>query len=511
MKAAQAGWCSTSLVALVVAFCAGACGSKKDSNAGDDTDPNVEQVASQADRAIDAAPAGDPGELHVGVGPCGLGSKVATPAGDDPSAGAGPKAAPKGQASGTVTVTSSKIEGDFDKELVERYLRLYTPRLRFCYQRALAVGQPLAGVVNVVFDVDEAGKVTGPTMTGTDRDNLFACFAAAFESRAFPKPENGVVRVHARVVLTAGDEGDPQQLPPKSKRPAPVDAPVGSYDYERVSAAFAPSTGALRSCLEPPRVSDPALRGTFGIGFTVPASGAPTSIAVDTALDAEVHECIAGVIGKIVFPTHELKLAQNVMCYFEYGAVPPDEARNGAPVIEITAAGVTIDGAAVTSVSDALAKSVGAKPVGSFAVVRAGPDVSYGDVHAVIAQLQAAGVRYIAMDAKAAAGWEAVYTPPAPQARYHGRPLVRDPLHIHISTDAIRVRGAKKIRAKNSKHDFDAVADAMGTLVSKPTYAHRSDVAVQADADVPYSAVTRVIQDAVRHGLTQIDLQAPTR
>ena len=107
MVAAQSGRCSARLIALVVAFCAGACGSKKESGAANvDTDPHAARVASggDADRAIDAAPAEPAGELHVGVGPCGLGSKPAS-AGEHPSKGAGPKAAPKLAASETVTVT----------------------------------------------------------------------------------------------------------------------------------------------------------------------------------------------------------------------------------------------------------------------------------------------------------------------------------------------------------------------------------------------------------------------
>jgi hypothetical protein len=500
-------------VAVVLAIGVAACGSKKQSeDQGSDPGAGTERSSLIGESTDASAPTPDSGALRFAAGPCGpspqpgngrAGGAGADVDGPGVEAGSG-KGAPDGlrvpeEPKGTVKVSLKTVDGGLDEAVVRRYLRRYVSRLRFCYQRALSSGPSFGGTVKAKLVIDAEGKVINVGLSGNGRDGLFTCLKSAFASRAFPKPtDGGVLHVTAAVELIPGKDKAGSGRPMRKKRPPrkkPPAVPVASYDYEKVFGVFAAGSGSLQACIEPARATDPAVRGTFGIDFAVGDTGTASAVVVDSLLDDGAKTCIADATSKLAFPTHELKLTQHVRCYFEYGSVPAAESRKGAAVVDATGGGAT---AALIEPD-------------SLVVIRATPDTTYEAVYKTVSDVRASGARYIAFDAQAGSAWEPAYTPPMPQARFHGDELAREPLHIHITTDAIRVRGAKKVRATDGKHDFDAVGDAMTTLTGKATYAHRTDVAIQADKDVAYATLIRVIRDAVRHGLTHVDLQAPNR
>lgn len=510
-------------LAVVMVFSVAACGSDRD-EAEPATDPGSEadrtsQIVGPTDAA--AATPADSDSLRFEAGPCGpaphSGTSSAPAGGGDlggtgggggagapglvvpgPTPGGGAPAKPRApkQPRGTVTVSVTEVDGSIHRDIVDRYMRRYSSRLRFCYQRALGNGRGFDANVGAKLIVGGDGKVVKVELDGTNRGTLFSCLEAALTSRAFPKPDDGgITTVNAVVKMKLNDGGGASPVPPVGKGPPAPRVPVGSYDYEQVFDVFASNVDSLRACVEPAYAADPAARGTLSVAFTVGDTGAAASVDVDSELDDTAKSCLADATSRLAFPTHPLKLAQHVRCNFEYGTLSADEARKTATIIDATAGGAP--GAVFQS--------------DRLVVIRATPEAPYEAVYQTVADARASGAVYFAFDAPSGDDWQAAYTPPMPQARYHGDPIERDPLHIHIADDAIRVRGAKKIRAKDGAHDFDGVATAIATLTGKPTYAHRTDVAIQADKDVPYSALIRVIQAAVRHGLTHVSLQAPNR
>ena len=91
------------------------------------------------------------------------------------------------------------VMGSLDREIIARVLRRATSRLRYCYTRALQKNPSLKGRVTVSFLIDQRGRVSSSTASGTVGDkSVERCFAGAIKSQIFPEPKGGgIVRVKA--------------------------------------------------------------------------------------------------------------------------------------------------------------------------------------------------------------------------------------------------------------------------------------------------------------------------
>jgi hypothetical protein len=99
-----------------------------------------------------------------------------------------------------ITLGTPTIQGDFDKNILRRYVRRYMNRLRYCYERQLLVSPTLAGTVTARFTIAPGGKVTSSTATGVDAE-LAGCVSKAIAAIEFAKPRGGKVDVTYPIVF----------------------------------------------------------------------------------------------------------------------------------------------------------------------------------------------------------------------------------------------------------------------------------------------------------------------
>ncbi|MCG8422141.1 MAG: AgmX/PglI C-terminal domain-containing protein [Proteobacteria bacterium] len=89
------------------------------------------------------------------------------------------------------TANQPRVVGDMDREIIRRYIRRQRQRLRYCYERQLAVEPNLAGTVNATFLIDGHGAVIASRASGLHSEPVEACVARVIKSIRFPRPSGG--------------------------------------------------------------------------------------------------------------------------------------------------------------------------------------------------------------------------------------------------------------------------------------------------------------------------------
>ncbi len=95
-------------------------------------------------------------------------------------------------------VTSSGL----DRAIIQRILRAYLPRIRYCYERRLRVNPNLRGRLLVSFTIDGAGRVSQVRSAGLD-PGVGSCVEQVVRIMRFPRPQGGgVVNVRYPFIFT---------------------------------------------------------------------------------------------------------------------------------------------------------------------------------------------------------------------------------------------------------------------------------------------------------------------
>lgn len=106
----------------------------------------------------------------------------------------------------TMSESAPTVTGSLPKDVIRRILRAHFPRMRYCYEKALATDPKLAGKVTVNFGIDKSGAVTDPKITdGTIADaTMRACIVTAMKAISFPAPDGGPVTVTYPLIFNPG-------------------------------------------------------------------------------------------------------------------------------------------------------------------------------------------------------------------------------------------------------------------------------------------------------------------
>jgi hypothetical protein len=90
----------------------------------------------------------------------------------------------------TLSVGQPVVQGDLDKAIIRRYIKLAARKITYCYEKELLAKPALDGTVSVEFVIDGQGKVTKSTASGVD-PNVASCVADAIKAIEFPAPKGG--------------------------------------------------------------------------------------------------------------------------------------------------------------------------------------------------------------------------------------------------------------------------------------------------------------------------------
>lgn len=134
----------------------------------------------------------DPAQVQR-LRPCGR-SERGTVAPDDPVADplANPGVNPGDRLRATATLQS--IDGQYDEQVLRRYMRRKLIRWRDCYVKRLATRGDLRGTMTATFQIDAQGHITD-IKTGELDPELSACVAPTLATVQVPRPTQGAVRV----------------------------------------------------------------------------------------------------------------------------------------------------------------------------------------------------------------------------------------------------------------------------------------------------------------------------
>jgi TonB family protein len=101
--------------------------------------------------------------------------------------------------------------GGLDKDTIFKVVRRHQSEIKFCYERALASDQKLAGKVTVAWTIDPTGAVSEANLAEStlDNANVEACVLERIRRWRFPEPMGGgVVAVSFPWVFSAAGSGE---------------------------------------------------------------------------------------------------------------------------------------------------------------------------------------------------------------------------------------------------------------------------------------------------------------
>lgn len=93
-----------------------------------------------------------------------------------------------------VTTDQSQIVSDgLDRKIIQRYIRMYRNRIRYCYERELRKNPFLTGKVEVSFRIEANGKVYKSSIKRStlNNDRVEQCLARRIRIIQFPAPKGG--------------------------------------------------------------------------------------------------------------------------------------------------------------------------------------------------------------------------------------------------------------------------------------------------------------------------------
>lgn len=96
-----------------------------------------------------------------------------------------------------VRLGSMTVTGALSQEVIGKTIRAQMPKVRQCYDKALASSPGQKGQLKVRLAIDREGAVTTAGNGGTDLQNeeLVGCVLRAFWSMKFPQPKDGIVLI----------------------------------------------------------------------------------------------------------------------------------------------------------------------------------------------------------------------------------------------------------------------------------------------------------------------------
>lgn len=260
--------------------------------------------------------------------------------------------------------------GDLDKTIVRRYLRRQSPKLTYCYEKALLADSKIAGVVATVFTIDVEGNVSSATADGGS-PTVAACMSTVIKSMQFPKPKDGTaVEVRQSFTLVPGRIASRPIVSAPVIRPAP-------RDWKNPLPIF---EAAIAECLRP----HPKSSGVLAIDLAYDKLGAATSVTVN-GVDDPIGQCIAKVIKPV---KHGANTSER--CPIAFGAL----ALADTP-LTITVAADTKPQDVLDKVRAHAAEARKAAPPAAMlgpVVVRAGAPTLMGEVNAIVTAITSAGV-----------------------------------------------------------------------------------------------------------------------
>jgi len=103
----------------------------------------------------------------------------------------------------TVSMGQPVANGDLDKAIIRRYVKIHVDELQTCYTHELATKPSLAGTVSTQFTISPTGKVASCTAAGVD-PAVSTCVANTIKAIEFPKPKSGSVQVNFPFTYRAG-------------------------------------------------------------------------------------------------------------------------------------------------------------------------------------------------------------------------------------------------------------------------------------------------------------------
>jgi hypothetical protein len=90
----------------------------------------------------------------------------------------------------TLSLGQPNANGDLDKAIIRRYVKMNLVKIQYCYEKQLLAKPDLKGTVSVQFFIAPTGKVASAAASGVDPD-VASCVANAIQQIEFPKPKGG--------------------------------------------------------------------------------------------------------------------------------------------------------------------------------------------------------------------------------------------------------------------------------------------------------------------------------
>ncbi len=416
----------------------------------------------------------------------------------------------------SLIVGQPTVGSGFDPAIVKRYVRRWTQALTFCYDQGAEVTPGLAGTITAEFTIDADGRAKAVTASGVD-DNVATCIAGVIENIEFPAPKPGPSAV-VRVPLTF------HATQPAKPRPATPPAPSVA-DYRPGTAnPLRAQDPAIVECLR----AQPARHGAMVVELGFDPTGA-VSHATAFGGTAKVRACVADAAKKL----EQVGGPGLERCGFAFGR----RSLSGLAAVDITAAGIAWNGAAVASLDD-IVVSPSAAPIAPLSAAvtayeQASTDASevlvihepglirpIGDtpmkvVTRVIATMDAARDSFV-LAAKDGADWRPLrdlelpaapvplgtggsWNPPEPRSR---APAGHARIVVHVSPSDLRLGIDHPFLVFHGTGEWNRFEAKLRELKALPSFVDRTDITIVTDDDVPYARAVHVIDAANAAGFT---------
>jgi len=188
---------------------------------------------------------------------------------------------PRRPSDARVKIQTPTTSGVLPDVVVRRILRQHTPRLRYCYEKALINHPGLEGKVVANFVVDPKGNVSSVALDGVNPD-LDACVATSLRAMRFPAPESGgIEKVRAPLAFTTGGKAPGgKEAAPKSKleaekQPVPIaDAQPPMPDMAAMVVTLRSELQPVRDCYQRALETDAQLTGALHLDLSIAPDGA---------------------------------------------------------------------------------------------------------------------------------------------------------------------------------------------------------------------------------------------
>jgi hypothetical protein len=198
-------------IALAIVISVAACGKKSDTGGNDESEKKLEGpiriafgACAYAPRTFVSGPRPEPAKLTAG--PTDHRNYGASTSGTIGRTTKKP----------TVAIGQPNSQGDLDKAVIRRLIKLNIAKITYCYEKQLLSKPSLSGTVSTQFFIAPNGKVTSSAASGVDAE-VANCVAEVIKQIEFPKPKGGGgVQVNYPFTFRVAMD-DPPPPPPEDK------------------------------------------------------------------------------------------------------------------------------------------------------------------------------------------------------------------------------------------------------------------------------------------------------